>query len=321
MGLQVLTVDANKEDINILVPYLRHESLLVARKAADAIASVASPRYSKHAKVLLHYITTKSDNEFRLSLLRALGRIGDTSLVRDILLNSLHLRPNERRQIEKIIFKMGLKTVPSLLSITKDTDLHDRSRLLAGKILRRLALPQLKANLPSIIKLEIERANFYFFQHHTIQDAYPDKDLRVLKDALLSGYHSVIDFIIQTLGMAGEIEDSELLSRSMRSSNPKIRSQVIETLERTCDTTLFRLLQPLVDELPLSVKLKSSTMNPLSLNELLAILRTSPSLTDQVAAAAISSSENLPDWRATLKRQMKNNEEIFNHFAYELLET
>jgi hypothetical protein len=216
---------------------------------------------------------------------------------------------------------MGLKTVPSLLSITKDTDLHDRSRLLAGKILGRLALPQLKANLPSIIKHEIERANFYFFQHHTIQDTHPTKDLRVLKDALLSGYHSVIDFIIQMLGMAGEIEDSELLSRSMRSSNPKIRSQVIETLERTCDTTLFRLLQPLVDELPLSVKLKSSTMNPLSLNELLAVLRTSPSLTDQVASAAISSSENLPDWRATLKLQMKNNEEIFNHFAYELLET
>ena len=321
MGLQVLSVDAHKEDINILVPYLRHESLLVARKAASTIADVASSQYAKHAKTLLHYVTTKSDNEFRLSLLRALGRIGDTSLVKDILLSSVHLRPNERRQIEKITFRMGLKTVPSLLSITKDTDLHDRSRLLAGKILGRLALSQLKVNLPSIIKQEIVRANFYFFQYHTIQEANPTKDLRVLKDALLSGYHSVIDFIIQMLGMAGEIEDSELLSRSMRSSNPKIRSQVIETLERTCDTTLFRLLQPLVDELPLSVKLKGSTMDALSLNELLAILRKSPSLTDQVAAAAISASENLPEWRATLKQQMRNNEEIFNHFAYELLET
>lgn len=319
MGIQVLTVDANKEDVNILIPYLRHESILVARKAAQSIAEVASPQSFRHAKTLLHYITTKSDNEFRLSLLKALGKMADTSLVKDILLNSIHLRPNERRQIEKIIFSMGLKTVPTLLSITKDTQVHDRCRLLGGKVLGRLALPQLRANLPLIFKQEIERANFYFYQYHAILESHPH--LEVLKNALLSGYHSVTDFIIQMLGIAGEIEDSELLSRSMRSPNPKIRSQVIETLERTCDTTLFRLLQPLVDELPLSVKLKSSTNVPLSLTELVAVLQKSPSLTDQIAAAAVSSALQMPNWRATLKQQMKNNEEIFNHFAYELLET
>lgn len=318
MGIQVLTVEATQEDVNILIPYLRHESMHVKRKAALAISEVATSQSSKHAKTLLHYVTSESDNEFRLSLLKAIGKMADTSLVKDILLNGLHLRPNERRQIEKIIYQMGLKTVPTLLSMTKDTDLHDKTRLLAGKILGRLALPQLRANLPNMMKHEIERANFYFCQHHTIQETYPQKDLHVLKDALLSGYHSVIDFIIQMLGVAGEIEDSELLSRSMRNPNPKIRSQVIETLERTCDPALFRLLQPVVDELPLSIKLKALT--PLSLDELLAVLRKSPSLTDQVAAAAISASEKIPHWRSTLKQQMKNNEEIFNHFAYELLE-
>lgn len=321
MGISVLSVDADKEDVNILLPYLRHESLPVARKAASLIAEVATPQSTKHAKTLFYYITTRSDNEFRLSLIQALGKMADTSLVKDILLNSLHLRPNEKRNIEKIIFNMGLKTVPTLLSVTKDNKLNDRSRLLAGKILARLALPQLKANLPQIFQQEIKRADFYFYQHHTIQSRYPNKDLHVLKDALLSGYHSVIDFIIQMLSLAGEIEDSELLSRSMRSSNPKIRSQVIETLERTCDTTLFRLLQPLVDELPLAVKLKSSSQPPLTIIELIDILQKSPSLTDQIAAAAISSSEKLPNWRETLKQQMRNNKEIFNHFAYELLET
>lgn len=321
MGLEILTVDANKEDVNILLPYLRNESIQVARKAASAIAEVATPQSVRHAKTLLSYVTSRSDNSFRLSLLKAIGKTADTSIVRDILINSLHLRPSEKRKIEQIITEMGLKTVPTLLSITKDTAVHDRCRLLSGKILGRLALPQLRANLPGIIKKEIERANFYFYQHHMIKDHYPEKDLHVLKDALLAGYHSVIDFIIQVLGVAGEIEDSELLSRSMRSKNPKIRSQVIETLERTCDTTLFRLIQPLVDELPLSVKLKSSTGQQLSLQELLEILGQSPSLLDQVASAAVSASEKLPEWRSSLKQRMRNNEEIFNHFAYELLET
>ena len=36
--------------------------------------------------------------------------------------------------------------------------MHDRSRLLAGKILGRLALPQLRANLIPIITTEIDRA-------------------------------------------------------------------------------------------------------------------------------------------------------------------
>ena len=84
--------------------------------------------------------------------------------------------------------------------------MHDRSRLLAGKILGRLALPQLRANLIPIITTEIDRAFFYFHHHHTIQSAYPQYDLHVLKDALLTGYHSVIDFIIELLGVAGEIE-------------------------------------------------------------------------------------------------------------------
>ena len=109
----------------------------------------------------------------------------------------------------------------------------------------------------------------------------------------MTGYHSVIDFIIQLLGVAGEIEDSELLSRSMRSSNPKVRSQVIETLERTCDTSLFRLLQGLVDEVPLQVKLRSYPKQPHTLEQLLNHLRSSPSLVDQIAAAAVSSSLQL----------------------------
>ena len=152
---------------------------------------------------------------------------------------------------------MGLRTVPALLSITKDTQMADRCRLLAGRILGRLALPQLRANLSDIIRQEIERAYVYFYHYHTIQSRYPEWDLSMLRDVLITGYHSVLDFIIQILGVAGEIEDEELLSRSLRSPNPKVRSQVVETLEKTCEPQIFRLLQPLVDDIPYEEKIRS----------------------------------------------------------------
>lgn len=321
MGLQVLSADATAEDINILVPYLGSESIAVARNAAFLIKEVASPLSLRHAKTLIHSLTVQTDGEIRQRLIEALGKMADTSHVKEIIFASLHFRPSERRLVERIIHKMGLKTVPTLLSIAKDTRVHDRSRLLAGKILGRLAPPQLKANLFSICTQEIERAGFYFVHYHYIQNAYPKHDLEVLEDALLAGYHSVIDFIIQLLGVSGEIEDSELLSKSMRSHNPKVRSQVVETLERTCERGLFHVIQPLVDELPLSEKLKAFTKPPLSLDALALELQNSPSLSDQVASAWLASKLEFSGWRESIKRQMQGKEEIFHHFAYEVLES
>lgn len=321
MGLTVLSADASPDDVNIFIPFLNHTSLEVARGAAKAISDIATPQASQHAKTILHIILRRSDTELRLALLTALGKMADTSLVGEILESSLHLRPSERRTIEKIIFQMGLRTVPTLLSIAKDSALNDKCRLLAVRILGRLALPQLRANLLNILSIEIDRAFFYFYHYHTIQNDYPQYDLRVLNDTLLASYHSVLDFIIQLLGIAGEVEDSELLSHSLRSPNPKVRSQVIETLERTCEPHLFRLIQPLVDEMPLGEKLRNHHTPRLPLEKLLEILRSSPSLVDQIAAAAVSSSLQLTGWRDTLKKQMAGKEEIFHHFAYELLDT
>src|SRR4029077_18740293 len=107
----------------------------------------------------------------------ALEKVNDSSLVNDIIQASLQFRPNEQRLTEEVIYKMGLRTVPTLLSITRDTQVPDRCRLLAGGILGRLALPQLRANLFDIIRQEIERAFFYFYHYHTIQSQNPELDL------------------------------------------------------------------------------------------------------------------------------------------------
>lgn len=323
MGLKIMVVEYSSHDVEIMLPFLKHPSLQVSRTAAASLAQVIDKQSQRHVNKLLKHLSASSDNEFRLSCLKALGEIVDSSLVKDIIAGSIHFRPNERRLTESIIYKMGLRTVPTLLSITKDTTMHDRCRVLAGRILGRLALPQLRANLYDIISEDIERAYFYFYHYHSIPQQYPDVDLKILKDALQTGYHSVMDFIIQLLGVAGSIEDCELLSRSLRSRNLKVRSQVVEAIEKTCDPKIYRLLQPLVADCPLEEKMKAYTKGgrtPLSLTELLDRLDQSSSLADQIMAATLQCRLNLPNWRDSIRQQMPLNGEIFHHFAYELLE-
>ncbi len=324
MGLQILGIDGDAHDIDILISYLKHPSLIVARTAAKSIAQSEMLDSIRQAPLIISQLNQITDNEARLACLKALEQVNDSSLVYDIIQTSLHFRPNERRLTEEVIYKMGLRTVPTLLSITRDTSIPDRSRLLAGRILGRLALPQLRANLSDIIRQEIERAYLYFYHYHTIQSLNPELDLSMLQDVLITGYHSVLDFIIQILGVAGEVEDEELLSRSLRSRNPKVRSQVVETLEKTCEPTIFRLLQPLVDDIPYEEKIRAyvkSGHKPLNLNELLDKMSESSAQIDQIIAATMKYHLDFPNWRESLRQQMSRQDEIFHHFAYELLES
>jgi len=322
MGLQIMSVACDIHDVELILPFLSHPSLLVARTAARAIGEAKMIEATKQAHELLRLISQTNDPVVRIGCLKALGKVQDSHLVKDIIICSQNFRPKERRLVEDILFQMGLRTVPILLTLTKNPHLADRSRLLAGRILGRLSPALLRAHLFEIIRNEMDRAYFYFFYHHTIQNAYPQFDLSIVTQVLITGYQSVIDFIIQLLCQAGEVEDPELLSRSIRSTNPKVRSQVIETLEKTCEPRIFYLLRPLLDEIPLKEKLKTCQnrqLNSLNLTELLDKMNESQAQIDRLVAIAMRYRLNLAGWRESLRQQISSENEIFHHFAYELL--
>ncbi len=323
MGLQIMGVACDIHDVELILPYLMHPSKLVARTAAQAISEAQAIEPSKQAHELIQVLSQTNDPAIRLGCLKALGKVKDSNLAKDIIVCSYHFKPKERRLVEEILYQMGLTTVPLLLNLTKNTRLADRCRLLAARILARLSPALLKAHLFEIIQKEMNQAYFYFFYHHHIQSAYPEYDLNILKNALLTRYQSVIDFIIQLLCLAGEVEDPELLSRSIRSSSPKVRSQVIETLEKTCEPKIFHLLNPLLDEIPLQEKLitcLNKQPKVLSLTELLDRMNESSAQIDRIVAVALKYKLNLSNWKESLRQQMSSEDEIFHHFAYELLE-
>lgn len=324
MGVCILGLEKDSNNIELLLPFLKHRSQKVACSTILSIKQLLDKTGSRFSQALLCELKLSYDNEFRLECLKAIGKISDSSLARGIILASLHFRPSERRMAETIILEMGLKTVPILLSLTKDVAVHHRCRVLAGRILGKLALPQLKANLLEIINKEIESSYFYYYHSATIQSHYPEQDLAILQDALYTSYEAIIDFIIQLLGQAGAVEDCELLSRALHSSNAKTRSHAMETLEKSSEGTIFRLLKPLIDERPKVEKIRHYLKRKsitLSLEELLNTLQRSPSHVDQITAHSLKAKLDLPNWRGALREQMRTDEEIFHHFAYELLET
>ncbi|HEY4255330.1 MAG TPA: hypothetical protein VGM34_03175, partial [Chlamydiales bacterium] len=202
--------------------------------------------------------------------------------------------------------------------------LPDRARILAGKILSRISITDLQSNLIEILDIELKRAYFYFYFGHTIQKNYPLYDLELLQSALLSGYQSVIDFVIHLLGAAGSLEDPSLLVRALHSKNAKVHSHAVESLERTCDVRIFRLIAPLIDDLPLAEKMKAclqwqGDFPKLTLSELLAKLERSPTLFDKIVATKLKAQLQMPGWRQQLRKSMKKADPTFHQFAYELL--
>ncbi len=307
----------------LATPLLGAPSILVQRAAARCIARTASVEPAI-ANALFAVLRTTKDNQLRLALLEAIQRTAPLSAIQDILLLSIHFRPNERRKAEDVILRYAQEAAPLLLQITKDVAFPDRARILAGKILGRLNLSELQAHLIDIVDIEIERAYFYFYFGHTIQKNYPLYDLGLLQNALLTGYSSVIDFIIHLLGAAGSLEDPSLLVRALHSKNAKIHSHAIESLERSCDPRLFRLIVPLIDDLPPQEKMAACLrwqghFPKLTLLELLDQLEESPTLFDKIVATRLKAELQMPGWRQRLREKMKRAEPAFHQFATELL--
>lgn len=323
-ALNILAEEASHHHYSLLLSFLDHPSDRVKRSAMVSFAKIANHQCRQYAKILIYHLKRSNDHLFRKWTLIALSKLDDPTLIRDIIVSSSHFRQSECRVIETIVRKIGVRAVPILLMILKDISIPDRCRTLAGRILGNLALSHLHSNIHSIINIEIERAYFYYYYANSIERQYPNEDLKILTDALQTGFHSVIDFIIQILSTAGEVEDCELVSRLFRSQDLKLRSQVVETLEKTCDRKIFKRLRPLLENIPAGEILQDylgRKKQVLTLNELLVHLSQSSSQVDRIVSITLMKKLNLPHWKDYLVKLLSSHEEIFRHYASELLET
>ncbi len=317
-GLAILAHDPNAENVHRVLPFLIHSSILIQRMAAKAVASLANPNSMSLVPLLIRHLTTNRDPDVVVSILKALSRMSDTSWIKALILASVHFRPAEILMARRLILDIPGIRPEMFLEILQHRFYHERCRLLAAKILARLDPRVLKQQLPTILEMEMDRAYFYSFHlEYSVDPNYP-----VLGNALESSLHTILDFLVQLVGLTGAFEESEVLPTTLRSRNQKLRAQALETLHKSCPYRLFSILEPLLQtnsgEKKMQQYLKRGFI-PLKLDSLLDLLVDSSRLTDQIVAVWLQAKIGLPSWRDTVRKKLQNNEDVFRHFAEELL--
>ena len=323
MALRILECEKHPSNQELILPFLKHSSLSINRAAARALSASTRDEISQKVAVeIISLLPQMRDSEVRLYALESLENLENVDSIRALIMTTIHFRPKERKVVESIVWGMGAKALPTLIAMTQEKDVHARCRLLAGKILGKLSLSDLKAILYPIVRNEIEKAYFYFYHWHNIQMQVPEHDLFILENTLLAGYESTIDFIVQLLGVAGSIEESDVLSHTLRSKYKKIQAQAHESLEKTCDPRIFSLLSPLIKNKNPDEKvhdyLKGGRI-PLNFSQLLEILMHSPIPAEQIVAITLKARLGAPGWRRALEEKMQKDEKTFQNFAHQLL--
>jgi HEAT repeat protein len=320
-AISILEEDNSLDSIKEVLKFLEHDSLKIRKSAAKALFKLSNKSLSKFTPKIINAMKKTSNNEFRTHSLKALGKIKDPVTIKELINSAIFFRPQERRILESIIINMGKKPIKPLLKILKDPKMHNRSRILASKILGRVSPSKLQENLKKIIETEIKRAYFYFFYSHSIQKKYPLYDLSLLEKALFTGFQSSVNFIIHLLCASQSIENSDLLIHSLHSKNEKRHADAIETLQQNLKNDIFKRIKPLIDDDPLEYKLEALNENfsKISLLELLSTLENSASFFDKTVAIHFKAKFKTKDWKESLLKQIKIGEKPLKHFAEELL--
>ena len=321
-ALRLLGEDSSHQTPYRLLPYLEHPMIQIRREAIHSMAAILTPGQSGFSQPLFQFWKESKDPLFRHSLMRALGQLSDLELYKEMLESGRALDSEEKQLFEEILRKSGAEAIPMLVSVLEAEEVSDSSRSLAAKVLGHLSLETLHDLLPKVVDKEIEKAHFYLNNYKAYAPG-PDTALdKLLEGGLSSAFTAKIEFIIHLLSSAGEISDPEAVCRLYRSKNAKIKSQVIETLEKTCKRAIFLKLRPLIEEQALDGTkriLGTDSKAVLPLEDLLNFLAESPSLSDQIMAAAALSATHPQKSRETLKALAHNSSPIIQSFAEELL--
>ena len=231
-----------------VLPHLEHESARVRRAAVTAIRRIADRGSARLIEPVLAAIARGGEEE-RVDGLLALTRIDDPRCIPALLRMADELTPYERREALRVLERMGLKSVPATLMVLRDPTMPYRGRALAVRTLGKLSLPQLESVSPALIESEIDRAYRFRSAAAGIRHAdRPGVGLSVLERFYRDTQAVIVDFILEILSVGGRLPDFELISSSLRSTNPKERGNALETVEEGVPRPVFRKLRGLLDE-------------------------------------------------------------------------
>ncbi|MGE3954485.1 MAG: hypothetical protein AB7F31_04725 [Parachlamydiales bacterium] len=243
VALQLLGALASPRDVAFLSRFLSHPSSSVVKRAVEMLARVPDLEGPQLESIGQLLASTRS-NRVRLACFDALeGRL-PRGQVETLLRIAPRLCPQQRRRGEALILQLGTPIAPRLQEIASDPSRDYAQRISSCRILAQmgLALPH------ALLAEELEQAAFYYYHHHTCQESGH------LQDLLRLGYENAVDLIVHLLCCSQH--DADLLCRALRSGDEKTHSNAVETIEKRSPPKLSELILLLIDDRPISEKLK-----------------------------------------------------------------
>jgi len=242
--------------VHYLAPFLADPDANIRTAALAAIRNLVSHESTRMVPALI--ATMESHPLQRRICLEALTRIADPECIVPLMNLANHLNAYERRLVSQLIDGIGLRCVPTLVTLLQDSRHHYQARALAARTLGRMAFPQFEALLPSLVQSEFHQAYSCLHLAWCLEQS-PRAEapgvqvlIRFYRDMKLV----VLEFILECLTIGGRLPEFELISSSLRSANAKIRADAIETLEQTCERPVFQWLLPLVDSRSSEAKIR-----------------------------------------------------------------
>ena len=270
-------------------PHLREPILKTLSTTIDATCDYLLP-------TLLAELESESHISNRYLLVSCIEKTLNLSNLPTVLLQTIHWKEPEKRDLAKAVHKMGYETAPLLVEMLQNPKYTDKVRLFAGQILSKIDKKVLKTAFNEICSKEIRRAYLYYYHYITIQKSYPYSILNLLEQALKHSYDSILDFIIQIQAFIQDFDKGEILTQSLHSTNPKTYSQAQETLQKMSPRKLYIKMQPLIEAGHEKLFFKSyhnQKLPILSLDELLDLLEHSSSRVNRMIVISLKSRLNI----------------------------
>jgi hypothetical protein len=238
---------------HFLVPILQGGAAAERLEALLAIRRLAGRDSSRLLPSILQVVVNGSPEERALAL-DILEKLSDPDSISPLLDASDDFSPQALRRTESVVLGIGLRGVPAIASYLLDPARPYPGRSLAARALASASFTQFETIYPGLIEGEITRAYAFLGRHAQLAGA------ATIGRSVLSRFYgdmpeTVIDFILELLGLGGRLQDFESIAASLRSRNSKDRANAIETVEQACPRQTFARLAPLLDSRPLGDKL------------------------------------------------------------------
>ncbi|HYE51816.1 MAG TPA: Npt1/Npt2 family nucleotide transporter [Azospirillaceae bacterium] len=242
---------------HLIVQFLADPSVEVQREALLALRQIGPLSSSRLVEPILKAIS-RADPDIRHIGMEVVGSSGDTAAIEPLLRLADQFTPFERRGAESVVAAMGVAAIPAIVSILQDRQYTFAARGIAARALSRLSFAQFQAGVGDLVRAELVRAYGALARNLALCADLEGRTgagrfvlARLYADLELAS----VEFALLLLTLGGDLPDFELLSSSLRSSNPKVRGNAIETLEQGCDRATFQLILPLVDGRPREARL------------------------------------------------------------------